>query len=291
MQQLTEEGRRIVDEMAQRHNVSRDAVMTLLFALIAGQGRQAQFNHPELGGMGQWSQGGMIMIGDMFNNALKYRVDALCSELSSLLQKTEFLAAQRPVQSQSQSQSGSGFGVSLFVPGTISSGNWWPPDLGVPSATGAQNNLRYAFFPARRRLALEINGNITIYETGDHQISGFSQQQGGDQSLTFTSQHGLVRVADLLDVTHQENSAGTKADPAEAAMASKMHTAHPNPVQYVPADPGSPGPSRNSEPPGERLAPSDDIFAKIERLAELRAKGIITEQEFEAKKTDLLSRL
>ncbi len=47
--------------------------------------------------MGQWSQGGMIMIGDMFNNALKYRVDALCSELSSLLQKTEFLAAQRPV--------------------------------------------------------------------------------------------------------------------------------------------------------------------------------------------------
>ena len=36
---------------------------------------------------------------------------------------------------------------------------------------------------------------------------------------------------------------------------------------------------------------SDDIFAKIERLAELRQKGIITDQEFEAKKSELLSRI
>ena len=38
-------------------------------------------------------------------------------------------------------------------------------------------------------------------------------------------------------------------------------------------------------------APTDDIFTKIERLAALRAKNIITEQEFEAKKAELLSRL
>lgn len=84
--------------MAQRHSVSSDAVMTLLFALVAGQGRQAQFNHPELGGMGHWSQGGMIMIGDMFNNALKHRVGALCSELNGLLQKPGFLAGQWPAE-------------------------------------------------------------------------------------------------------------------------------------------------------------------------------------------------
>jgi hypothetical protein len=202
MQQLTEEGRRIVGEIAQRHGVSSDAVTTLLFALVAGQGRQAQFNHPELGGMGQWSQGGMIMIGDMFNNALKYRVGALCSELSGLLQKPGFLAGQWPAQFQSQS---SGSGASLFVPGTMASGNWWPAELGMPGVTGAQNNLRYAFFPASRRLAIAIDGKVRVYETGDHQISGFSQQQGGDQSLTFTSQHGLVRVSDLRDVTHRKN--------------------------------------------------------------------------------------
>ena len=72
MQELTPEGLRIVEGLAQAHSVSTDAVMVLLHALAAGGGAQAQFNHPDLGGMGQWSQGGMIMIGDMFNQGLKY---------------------------------------------------------------------------------------------------------------------------------------------------------------------------------------------------------------------------
>ena len=80
MQNLTPEGLRIVTEAAKRHGVSLDGALVLLDALARGNGRQAQFNHPDLGGMGQWSQGGMIMIGDMFNQGLKYRVDALCNE-------------------------------------------------------------------------------------------------------------------------------------------------------------------------------------------------------------------
>ena len=38
-------------------------------------------------------------------------------------------------------------------------------------------------------------------------------------------------------------------------------------------------------------APGDDIFAKLERLAGLRDKGILSEEEFAAKKAELLSRL
>ena len=38
-------------------------------------------------------------------------------------------------------------------------------------------------------------------------------------------------------------------------------------------------------------AAEDDIFDKIERLAALHAKGILTDKEFEAKKADLLDRL
>lgn len=34
-----------------------------------------------------------------------------------------------------------------------------------------------------------------------------------------------------------------------------------------------------------------DIFAKIERLAELRQKGILSEEEFAGKKSKLMSRL
>ena len=70
MQELSSEGRKIVDDLARRHGVASDAVAALLRALALGNGAQAQFNHPDLGGMGQWSQGGMIMIGDMFNPCL-----------------------------------------------------------------------------------------------------------------------------------------------------------------------------------------------------------------------------
>jgi hypothetical protein len=287
MPQLTAEGRQIVDDLAHRHGVSSDAVLTLLMALVAGQGTQAQFNHPDLGGMGQWSLGGMTMVGDMFNNALKYRVDALCSELSGVLQNTQMLAAPTPVQSQSQSQSGGASGASLFVPGTFSSGNWWPADLGSPGSTGAQNNLRYAFFPSMRRLAIDLNGSIVVYDTGDHQISGFSQQQSGDQSITFTSQYGLVRVADLPIVGSAASASDLASEVvAPAAPPPTVNTdteiaQHMPPAEQVPT----------AQPPAGQAASSDDIFGKIERLAELRDKGILTEQEFEAKKTDLLSRL
>src|SRR5271167_2824647 len=130
MQQLSEEGRRLVQDAAQRRGFSDEAVTEMLRAVSAGYGNQAQFNHPEFGGMGQWSSGGMIMIGDMFNNYLKDRVSSLCQELAGLIQGQPLFAV--PAQSQSQSQgggwqgqtgggyqqqgSGGGAGSSLFVP-------------------------------------------------------------------------------------------------------------------------------------------------------------------------------
>ena len=119
MPQLTPEGLRTVTEIATRHGVSLDAALGLLGALAQGHGRQAQFNHPDLGGMGQWSEGGMIMVGDMFNHGLKARVDALCNELAGLLRGQP--PAAEPVSFQSQSQGGGG-AVSLFVPGTGATG-------------------------------------------------------------------------------------------------------------------------------------------------------------------------
>ena len=259
----------------------------LALALVAGGGRQAQFSHPDLGGMGQWSQGGMIRVGDMFNNGLKYRVDALCTDLAAALQNaTPFMPA--PMSSQSQSQSsgmggmsatngagamgGMGSGVSLFVPGASGGGaGRWPAELGAPSSVGSQNDLHYAVFPGTRRLGIEQGGRLTVYDIGDHQISGFSQQQGGDQSLTFTSQYGLVRVADLQQVLLGGAPPAAIFDPT------------PPPAYDVPATPASSG-----LPAG---ASDDEIFSRLERLADLRKKDIITAEEFDAKKAELLARL
>jgi hypothetical protein len=74
-------------------------------------------------------------------------------------------------------------------------------ELGTPSTSGAQNGYRYAFFPGRRRLVIECDGQTTTYDTADHHIGGVSQQQAGDgRSLTFTGQDGPVRLDDLQRV-------------------------------------------------------------------------------------------
>jgi Short C-terminal domain len=270
MQNLTPEGLRIVTDAARRHGVSVDAAIALLGALADGHGGQAQFDHPELGGMGQWSRGGMIMIGDMFNSGLKARVDALCNELAG------FVTSQPPAGAeaggfQSQSQGG---GVSLFVAGSGSGGAWWPAELGNPASTGAQNDLRYAYFPGSHRLAIQRGSHVSVYDAGEHQISGFSQQQSGDQSLTFTSQQGLVRVADL-PLVFPERGRGP----------------HPSPPAAAPV-PSTPGSEARAETTTTAPPPAtEDILKTIERLAELRQKNILTEEEFAAKKAELLSRL
>jgi hypothetical protein len=217
-------------------------------------------------------RGGMTMVGDMFNSGLKSKVDGLCSELSQLLAQQPFVASSTSFQSQSQGgapQSGSaGAGsASLFVPEPYgrASGQWWPPELGFPNASGAQNNVRYAYFSSARRLAVELSGHVTVYDTLDHQIGGVSQQQGSGGSITFTSQYGTVNVSSLpivsVDGLH-------KGAPREASSA----VSHPEPSRV-------------------ETAQESDIFAKIERLADLQKKGILSPEEFASKKAELLSRL
>jgi len=77
---------------------------------------------------------------------------------------------------------------------------WWPEDLGQPSTSGSQNAMRYAFFPDKQRLLIEQDGKLTTYDSGDHRISGVSQQDSQGQSLTFTSQNGPVKLDTLKQV-------------------------------------------------------------------------------------------
>lgn len=179
--QLTEEGARQVAVIADRHGFGADAAQAMLAALRHGHGTQAQFNHPEFGGMGQWS-GGMLMIGDMFNTGLKARVAALIADLA-------------------------GLGDSVVQPRSETTTQDWPSGLGMPSASGSQNGMRYAVFPQSRRLAVIQDGRTVVYDTGDHRIGGVSQQQGTSQSLHFASQHGPVSTDSLKRVDGQADEA------------------------------------------------------------------------------------
>lgn len=77
---------------------------------------------------------------------------------------------------------------------------WWPGDLGEPSTSGGQNDVQYAFFPDKHRLAIRRDGQVKVYDSGDHQISGVQQQQGGSSGLAFSSQNGTVDLDSLKAV-------------------------------------------------------------------------------------------
>jgi hypothetical protein len=169
--------------LAAKHGFSQNAVEHLYRALHTGNGSMAQFSHPEFGGSGQWMRGGMIMIGDMFNNALKARVDSLCHDL---------LSVPPPAPAAGAASSGFGFGHQPV---------WWPEEYGSPSSTGGQNDFRYAYFPSRQRLVIHQQNTLHVFDTTGHFIGGFSQQQQpGIQGFCFSSQQGTFFVTDLRSV-------------------------------------------------------------------------------------------
>ena len=279
MRQLSPAGQQAVNDIAQRQGFSTQAVESMLESVINGNGRMAQFNHPEFGGGGQWMSGGMTMIGDMFNGYLKGRVDNLCSELARLISNQPDLVRSGSFQSQSQNgstqyngshnASGSGDSNSLFAPAPP---DWWGANLRFPNSTGGQNDMRYAYFAQARRLAIDVAGQVTVYDTLDHSIGGVSQQSGG-YGPQFSSQYGYVNLSQLPVVSIN-------------GMAPMAPTSMPAPMAAPAFNNNDSNYSSNAG-----SGTGGDVFASIEKMAALQAKGILTPQEFATKKAELLSRL
>jgi hypothetical protein len=235
----------------------------------------------------------MTMVGDMFNNYLKNNVANLCQDLSNAVaSQTGLFVSPAP-----SSQGGWG--------GLGNSGDWWSAGLQYPNSTGAQNNVRYAYFASICRLAIDVNGQVTLYDTLDHQIGGFSQQQSVGGSLSFTSQYGLVDVASLPVVSTGNGPAPAPVpafSPApQVSLQVPAFALVPEPEPYLaPAFASVPQPAPYQQPPFQAPAQvpaacaagaSLDVFGAIEQLARLRDMGALTEAEFSAKKLELLSRL
>lgn len=271
MQQLTQAGQNIVNDISARYNLSQDAVIHMLVAVNNGGSTMAQFNCPELGGSGQWMRGGMTMVGDMFNHGLKMTVDNLCNELANALANNQVFPPPPPA-------------------GSPGSNQWWPTNLGQPFSSGSQNNIRYAIFPGR--LAVQHNGAVTIYDTLDNNIGGVSQQQGGDTSLTFSSQYGTIAVSSLPLIS------GPGLAPAPqtnfAAPPQNMDSASSAPAQQNTASSNNMNSSNNMKNINMNAVNDGDagaIIGLIEKLSKIRDAGAITDEEFNTKKMELLSRI
>ena len=163
--------------------------------------------------------------------------------------------------------------------------DWWGPSLRYPDSTGAQNGARYAYFSQARRLAVEVGGTVTVYDTLDHQIGGFSQQQSVDGTMSCSSQYGTVSLASLPVVLVNGQAV------APAHVPARLHVQAPAPAPGSNPDGAS---NHHAPPPGANsvaFAAPADLLAILQKLADLHSAGVLTADEFSAKKADLLSRL
>ena len=300
MTDLTDTARAVIADLSARYGLSPAAVEQMARAVANGGGSMAQFNIPELGGSGQWMAGGMTMVGDMFNAGLQSTVQNLCGELSAAMSAGPFFAAPPAAAG--------GFGLGGVGPGGLGLGHgtdWWPDGLGAPASTGGQNGMRYAYFPQARRVAVDFGDGSApaVLDALDHQIGGWGQQQSGwgdpFQGVSFSSQHGQFALSAL-----PRADAGAAAIQPAPEPAFQEAPAQP-PVQPAPDVTPDPEPApaaahqdwggteqpRPPRPTALTEGGEAEILATIERLAKLRDLGALTEEEFAAKKTELLSRI
>ncbi len=199
MQQLTSTGRHVVADIAARYGLGTDSVLHMLIAVRDGGGAMAQFDCPELGGWGQWMQGGMVMLSNPLDPKLRAAVDSVCDELAKALAAEPLFTTASPAGSQS---------------------DWWPAELGAPSSSGTQDGTRYAVSADKRRLVVERDGHTTVYDTLDHIIDAISQQQGGARSLAFGGARGAIDLASLPVVSKTPPTGAATPDKGDEQAAT-----------------------------------------------------------------------
>jgi hypothetical protein len=154
-----------IKRLAKKYGFSEETIETLLNGLIQSGGNQVQFNIFELGGMGQW-QSGMVMIGDMFNNGLKNTVNNLCYELVELV--------RNPPAEKNKSKTEKSKKVD------------------APTFKGSQNETGYQYFATKNRLEILKDGKVkTKYDTSGFELTGAQQQQNNsEKDFTFQDKNG-----------------------------------------------------------------------------------------------------
>jgi hypothetical protein len=78
----------------------------------------------------------------------------------------------------------------------------WLSELGIATTSGTSAEMRYAYFPQNRRLAVEWRGVLTIYDTAEYQFRGMLQAHSAETvGISIMTQRGRVRLADLATVS------------------------------------------------------------------------------------------
>ena len=152
----------LVASLSIRHGVSEDAVRTVLNALRSGNGTMAQFTHPEFGGMAQWSTG-MTMVGDMFNDKVKARLNAIATDLASYLRENP-MAGEGEAQVSYRSRS------RPFQ-------SWWPDCSACRPRAAPKTIFATPSFQARAAWSSRTPANLSFMTPASTESPGFRKRR------------------------------------------------------------------------------------------------------------------
>jgi hypothetical protein len=127
----------------------------------------------------------------------------------------------------------------------------------------------------------------------------FFRPSGMREIVTLDSISQPHQVRDLINQTvHGVRTMAHQRQHAEQRDLNthRYESTGPVPMMGAPMNVAPPAPAIPAQPPAPALAAGpasteEDVFAALEKLGKLRDMGIVTPEEFEAKKKDLLDRI
>ena len=233
--------------------------------------------------MGQWSQGGMLMIGDMFNNALE--VPGRPARATSCRRWCAVKAGRCPRPRSRNGRAPARRATRARAAARPPASACSSPAPAVPATGGRPSSARPLRSVPRTTSATPASLRPTGWRSSSAALrSRCSTPRPPDHRLLPAA--GRRHILDL----HQSARAGAGGRPAASSgRRARQHPWSAPPPAEAPTPAVTAAPA--SQPPAAGSATDDEIFSRIERLAELKQKGILTEEEFAAKKGELLARL
>jgi hypothetical protein len=177
---------KILAKIGEQHGFSLDAMQALGAELLRGGLKRARFNHPELGGIGMWSHG-EVVIGDMSDEETRVRIWQVVDALMPALKQVE---VSEDVRRATQDQ-------TLVMP-------WWGDiKLGSPAVQGVMESLTYGYFLESHRVIVRKDDKITHYDASGLAVMdiGIVYGERAMPQVALQLVDGTVPVSDLPIIT------------------------------------------------------------------------------------------